>query len=146
MTSEPSALKESKCVQGCRKWSRSWRQTCSVLKLLGVELAGIAMAWNCARTGRRALLLRVLDEIGCDIGGLHLVDLFLVAGKRPLDQKMVGHVADLHLENADRIANLRIVGGIDHLLLLGQSVYGRSLLQAVHLLLLQETPIALARE
>src|SRR5215813_5534070 len=117
MTSEPSALKESKCVQGCRKWSRSWRQTCSVLKLDGVELAGMAMAWNCARAKPRALLLRVLDEIGCDIGGLHLVDPFLVAGKRPLDQKMVGHIADLDLEDADRTADLRIVVGIDHLLL-----------------------------
>src|SRR4029453_181652 len=118
------ALKESKCVHGCRKWSRSCRQTCSVLKLLGVELAGIAMAWNCARNGRRALLLRVLDEIGCDIGGLHLVDLFLVAGKRPLDQKVIGHVADLDLEDADCTANLGIVVGIDHLLPFAQSVYG----------------------
>src|SRR5262249_34294481 len=90
--------------------------------------------------------LSVLDEICGDVGSLYFVDLLLVARQRPLDQKMVGDIPDLDLEDTRRTADLRIVVGIDHLLPLGEAVDRSSLIKVVYILLLQETPIALARE
>src|SRR6185295_16826700 len=148
MTSEPSALKVSKCVHGCRKWSRSWRQTWPVLKLEGAGAAVIAMLLDSAPgefgDGRRSLWLGILDEIGRDVSGLHLVELLLAAGERPFHQQVIGDVADLDLEDADGAADLRVVVRIDHLLLPGHALDRADLLQAIDLLLFQKAPVAFA--
>src|SRR5215468_1954393 len=92
------------------------------------------------------LRLSVLDEICGDVGGLYFVDLLLVARQRPLDQEMVGDISDFDLEDTRRASDLRVIVGIDHLLPLREAVDRSSLIEIVYVLLLQETPIALARE